>query len=134
VTAGPDRGTALRWALRRRCPACGARVFDGWFRMRPVCPGCGLRTDRGEPDYFLGAVLVNLIAAEVVPVALVLMIIVITWPAPPWPLVFVGGIGLAVVAPIVGYPFSKTLWLFADLQFREPVRGEPPIEQRAPWR
>lgn len=102
--------------------------------MRPVCPGCGLRTDRGEPGYFLGAVLVNLVAAEVVPVALVLMVIVITWPAPPWPLVFAGGIGLAVVAPIVGYPFAKTLWLLADLQFREPVRGDPPIGHRPPWR
>lgn len=122
MTAAPSRGTALRWALRRRCPACGTRLFRGWFRMVPACPGCGLLTDRGEPDYFLGAVLVNLIAAELVPVALVLALIVTTWPDPPWTLVQWAALGLAALAPIVGYPFSKTLWLFADVQIRGPVR------------
>jgi len=93
--------------------------------MARTCPGCGLLTDRGEPGYFLGAALVNLVAAEVVPVTLVLTLIIATWPDPPWLLVRWGGIGLAAVAPVIGYPFSRTLWLFADLQFRNPVRAGP---------
>jgi len=32
--------------------------------MRRVCPACGLRLDPGEPDYRLGALMFNLIAAE----------------------------------------------------------------------
>lgn len=89
--------------------------------MRPVCPGCGLLTDRGEHDYFLGAVLVNLVLAESIPVLAVVTIVALTAPAPPWTLLLWGGLALAVVAPVVGYPFSKTLWLYADMQFREPV-------------
>lgn len=93
--------------------------------MVRTCPGCGLLTDRGEADYFLGALLLNLIAAELVPVTLVGVLVIATWPTPPWVLVLWGGIGLAAIAPIIGYPFSKTLWLLADLQFRDPVRSPP---------
>ena len=110
-------------ALRRRCPRCGSRVFQTWFRIVPECPGCGLLTDRGEPDYFLGAVLLNLVAAESIPVLLVGAVAVVTWPSPPWALLFWGGLTLAVVAPLVGYPFAKTLWLAADMQVRPPLHA-----------
>lgn len=89
--------------------------------MRPVCAECGLLTDRGEHDYFLGAVLLNLVLAESIPVVVVLVIVAFTAPDPPWTLLLWGALGLAVAAPVVGYPFSKTLWLCADMQFREPV-------------
>jgi uncharacterized protein (DUF983 family) len=112
---------ALQRALRRRCPACGARVFDTYFRLRAVCPGCGLLTDRGEPDYFLGALLLNLIAAESIPLAVVLVLGIATGPAPSWPLLLVVGLTLAVVSPVACYPFAKTLWLFADMRIRAPV-------------
>jgi len=91
--------------------------------MRRRCPGCGLLTDRGEHDYFLGAVLLNLVAAEGVPVLMVGGLVLLTWPDPPWGLLLWGGIGLAAVMPFIGYPFAKTLWLFLDMQFRAPVHA-----------
>ena len=78
-------------------------------------------TDRGEHDYFLGALLLNLVLSETVPLIVILVFVGLTWPAPPWTLLLWLGLALAVVAPFVGYPFSKTLWLYADMQFRPPV-------------
>jgi len=67
--------------------------------------------------------LLNLIAAESVPVLVVGGTVLATWPDPPWTLLRWGGIGLAVIIPFIGYPFAKTLWLFLDMQFRAPVRA-----------
>ena len=69
TSGGPSRVRAAllsAWrALRRRCPRCGAgKVTQRWLILRPACPSCGLRLDRGESDYWLGAMLFNLIAAE----------------------------------------------------------------------
>lgn len=116
--------TALAHACRRRCPRCGARLFDGWFRIRAVCPGCGVLTDRGEHDYFLGAVLVNVIAAEAIAVGGAGVVIVLTLPTPNWGLALWVGIGLALLAPVVGYPFAKVLWLAVDMRFRPPVTAD----------
>ena len=73
--------------------------------------------------------LLNLVAAESVPVLVVGGLVLVTWPDPPWDLLLWGGVGLAVALPFVGYPFAKTLWLFLDMQFRSPVRA---AEVRAP--
>lgn len=122
----PGRRRALAWALARRCPACGTPLFRSWFRIEPRCPGCGILTDRGEPDYFLGAILLNLVASETVPVAVVAGLAAATWPAPPWDVLLWGGLALAVAAPLAGYPYSKTLWLYADMQIRPPVMAADP--------
>lgn len=122
VTPGVSRGAALGRALRRRCPLCGARIFHTWFRIAPQCPGCGLLTDRGEHDYFLGAVLLNLVASESIPVLVVGIIAASTWPSVAWDALFWGGLAMAVIAALLGYPFAKTLWLFADMQVRPPIR------------
>lgn len=126
-----DRRSGLGRALRRRCPACGTALFRSWLRMVPRCAGCGLLTDRGEHDYFLGALLVNLVLSETVPLIVILALIGLTWPAPPWTLLLWLGLALAVAAPFVGYPFSKTLWLYGDMQFRPPV-FEPPSRSSGP--
>ncbi len=123
MTGGrPGLAVVLARALGRRCPACGARgLFDGWFRIRESCPACGILTDRREPDYFLGAVLVNFIVAESLAVGAAVVVLLATWPAPRWGLTFAGGLLCAVLAPIVCYPISKTLWLGVDLLIRPPV-------------
>jgi hypothetical protein len=35
-----------------------------WLGMLPACPRCHLRLDRGEKDYFLGAIVFNMAFAE----------------------------------------------------------------------
>jgi len=111
-------------ALRRRCPNCGAGpVIRRWIYTRPACPRCRLRLDRGEPDYFLGAIVFNMAFAEGVFAAALLAVLLWTWPNPPWDALYYGGIAGLIVAPILFYPYSKLLWLAFDLLFR-PLRPE----------
>lgn len=109
-------------AVRRRCPRCaGGPLFRDWFHLHPSCPDCGLLTDRGESDYFLGALLVNLVVSEVLVAVVVLVIILVSWPSPPWVVILYGGLALGVGVPVVFYPLSKTVWLAVDLQFQPGV-------------
>jgi uncharacterized protein (DUF983 family) len=111
-------------ALRRRCPNCGAGpVIARWIHTRPACPRCRLRLDRGEPDYFLGAIVFNMAFAEGLFAAALLAVLLWTWPNPPWDALYYGGIVGLIVAPILFYPYSKLLWLAFDLLFR-PLRPE----------
>jgi uncharacterized protein (DUF983 family) len=85
--------------------------------MRERCPGCGLRLER-EEGYFLGAILCNLVVAELLFVAALVGVAVATWPTPPWTAMWIGSIVMMIVSPIMFYPFSKTVWLALDLAFQ----------------
>lgn len=86
--------------------------------MRPRCPNCGLELDRGESDYFYGAYLLNFVAAELIPVFVFVVALIATWPSPPWNLLTVMTVALAILAPIALYPTTKALWLAVDLMLR----------------
>lgn len=106
-------------ALRLRCPNCGGGpIFASWFRMRERCPQCGLGFERGEQGYVVGAYMFNIIAAELLFAAMAAGVVAATWPSPPWIWLQWGGAALMIAAPIVCYPFSKTLFLAFDLVFR----------------
>jgi uncharacterized protein (DUF983 family) len=106
-------------ALRRRCPHCGAGpVTVRWFGLRPACPRCGLRLDRGEQDYFLGAIVFNMAFAEGLFALGLIGVLLWTYPSPPWDALYYGGIAGMILAPIFFYPFSKLCWLAFDLAFR----------------
>ncbi len=62
----------------------------------------------------------NIVAAELAFALVFLGILAATWPTPPWDLLLYGGAVLMVVAPILFYPFAKTLFLGFDLIFRPP--------------
>lgn len=106
-------------ALRLSCPNCGARpIFASFGRLAHQCPHCGLRPERGESDYFIGAYLINLIAVELLLALAVLVVVMLTWPSPPWT-VLTWGTAVLMLAGAVGcYPFAKTLFLAADLIIR----------------
>jgi uncharacterized protein (DUF983 family) len=107
-------------ALLLRCPRCGGRgIWRSYFRMRPTCPTCGLMLDRGESeDYWLGAYMFNLVAAELVAIAISVSVIVVSWPDVPWNAVWFGSIALAALMPVLFFPFARNLWLAWDLYFR----------------
>jgi uncharacterized protein (DUF983 family) len=112
-------------ALRRRCPACGGKgVWRSWFASKERCPHCGIRLDRGEPDFFLGAYLVNFVVAELLFAVLLVTWILLTWPNPPWNAITVGSVILVVVLPIFFYPYTRGIWLGVDLLFRPYQPGE----------
>jgi uncharacterized protein (DUF983 family) len=105
---------------------CGREpMFEGWFSLRARCCECGLASERGEEeDYWLGAFLLNFIVTEVIFAALLFVVLVATWPNPPWsPLIWASAIQM-IAAPIVFYPFSKALWLAGDLVLRPPTTAD----------
>ena len=109
--------------LTLRCPRCGARgIFRGWFALRSECPTCGLSLDRGESeDHWFGAVAVNLVAAELLGVAVIVAWIAVTWPNVPWTAVQYTGPVIMIALPVLFYPFSRALWLAWDVHFRPPA-------------
>lgn len=112
-------------ALRRSCPNCGGRpIFRKWVRMEPRCPSCGLVLDRKESGYALGGFWLNMLFAEGTTALLFITTLVVTWPSPPWNLLQYGLPALALLTPILFYPFSRTLFLALDLAVRPASREE----------
>jgi uncharacterized protein (DUF983 family) len=118
----------LSRAIVRRCPNCGARgIFAGFTALRERCPACGLRLQRGENDYFIGAYLLNLVAVELLFALLLGVVVILTYPDTPWDLLQWSAIVLILGGALVCYPFAKALWLAADLIFR------PLSDQELAW-
>ncbi len=112
-------------ALRLSCPNCGrGRVLASWFRLRPSCSACGLHFERGEHDYFLGAMLFNLVIAELLFAVILVVVLVAMWPVVPWDFLQYGGVALMILFPFLLYPFSQTIWMAFDLMLRPPTADE----------
>ena len=106
-------------ALRLRCPHCGGRyIFASFFELKERCPTCGIRLERGEKDYFVGAYLFNLIAVELILFLSVCGFVYFTWPDPPWDLITYVTAVLMLSGCVLCYPFAKTTWLAVDLAIR----------------
>jgi len=105
--------------LLLRCPHCGGRgLFATFFSLKPHCPTCGLRIERGESDYFVGAYLFNLIAVELILFICVCGFVIVTWPDVPWDLLTYVTAALMLSGCFLCYPFAKTTWLAVDLAIR----------------
>jgi uncharacterized protein (DUF983 family) len=118
----------LRRGLTKRCPVCGSgHLYDGWFRMKERCPRCDYKFER-EEGFFLGAYTINLAISE----GLVLLLAIVPLIAllgtgrevNLWPIVGIG-LAAAILAPLVFYPFSRTIWSAIDLVLRPPGQTEP---------
>jgi len=92
--------------------------------MRTRCPVCRLPLERGEEGYQVGSYMFNIIASELVFAAAFLLVVVITWPEPPWEILLYGGVALMLILPFLLFPFTKTFFLAFDLVFRPPTSEE----------
>lgn len=120
-TVLPTPGTRLRRALALHCPECGsAGLFRRWLKLEARCPSCGLKLDRDHPDHFVGAYLVNLIIAELLFAFGLGVWVLGVWPDVPWGRIEVVAVAAMVAAPLLTYPFTRTVWLAADLIFDPP--------------
>ena len=124
----PTRKRMLLRALMLRCPHCGGKgIFQTVFTLNKQCETCGLRTQRGEDDYFVGAYLFNLCMVEAILWIGTFACIAVTYPDTPWTLLtWATGI-LMIVGCFVCYPFAKTTWLAVDLSIR------PLTEEELEW-
>jgi hypothetical protein len=69
--------------------------------MKERCPNCGILLERGEADYFIGAYTLNLIAVEILLAAGFLVVILLTWPNPPWDAIQYGGVALSIAGAVL---------------------------------
>ncbi len=116
LAAVPPLGTRVWRAARLRCPVCGSRgLLQSWMKLRPRCPTCGLRVNRGEHDFFLGAMMFNIALAEGTLAIVLVGLLIALWPNVPWTALEIGAPILMIIAPFLFYPFSQTIWLAFDL-------------------
>lgn len=125
----PTATTRIARALALHCPECGSPgLFRRWLSLEEHCPRCGLALDRGTPDHFVGAYLVNLILAELLFAVGFGLWLLAVWPEVPWGRIEVVAVIAMLLAPLLTYPFTRTVWLAADLIFDPPERGVPPTQ------
>ena len=112
-------------ALLLRCPECAGRgLFQHWLRMKPRCPTCELKLDRGTPDHFVGAYLVNLILAELLFAFGLIVWLLIIWPDVPWDAIEKVAVAAMILSPLLTYPFTRLVWLAADLALDPPKASD----------
>lgn len=123
----PTFGRMLRLlgrGLRLRCPNCGrGPVLRHWLKLHERCGTCGIRLERGEHDYFIGSLLLNFSLTGVLLLVGIAVLIVGASPDVPWDVLEWAGPLAMIVLPILLFPFTKLLWLAADIAMR-PVTPE----------
>lgn len=123
----PSAKRMLWRGITRRCAMCGSgKLFRKWFNMVPDCPGCGHHFER-EEGFFLGAFVINFVVAEGAIILLLIIGFAVTLPDPPLGKLVAIGLVLSTFVPLIGYPFSKTVWSAIDnimrKSFGESYRG-----------
>jgi uncharacterized protein (DUF983 family) len=99
----------LKHCARLRCPSCGhLPIFKAPFRIRQHCPSCGMVFER-EDGYFVGAIMVNIIATEMVILAIYLFCLLTIGFSERFIFFILFPMGL--ISPAVFYHHSWSLWL-----------------------
>lgn len=124
-------------AIVRRCPRCGANeIFTGWAALEEHCPTCGHKFER-EPGYWVGALIINMAATLVAFLGTIGVGVALTWPDVAWNALFVATIAVALLVPVVFYPWSKSIWMAIELsyhkleekeQFEAALRAAGPVD------
>ena len=108
-----------------RCPWCASRrtFLRGWFRRYDRCRTCGIAWHR-EEGFELGAVTMNTIVTfGTLTIAMVVGFVLTAPDVPVLPFVLILA-AIAILMPIVIYPFTYTMWLAFDLAVHPPEETE----------
>jgi uncharacterized protein (DUF983 family) len=122
---------ALSGGIRLRCARCGegglmARAAT--LRMHKSCPRCGWVFER-EEGYWTGAMGINLVLNELLTSAVALLL---WWRGAPLAVTLGVGILVAVLFPILFYPFAKSFWMRFDLLVHPPTESREAERPAAP--
>ena len=110
--------------MTKRCPICGqGHLFRLWFEMLEDCPRCGLHFERIE-GHWIGAIGMNTIVSFGALLAATIVGLVATFPDFPVGPLIATNVGVAVIVPLIFYPFSRTMWSSIDLAMRPPEAHE----------
>lgn len=122
-------GRLLLRGLTRRCALCGAGgSFDDYFHMKERCPRCNLRFDRIDGQR-AGALGMNTIVTFGALAIVVVVGLVVTYPQFDLSVLLPVAIAVALLVPIVFYPFSRTIWNAIDLAMR-PIEPSDDVDLR----
>jgi len=116
----------------RHCARCGSgHLFSSWFHERDRCPGCGMRFQR-EEGFWLGGYVINFGLGELSILALLAVLIGMEANHQRIDVALFAAIGvvLAVLGPVVTFPFSRTIWSAIDLLMR-PLSPEEVVDAQA---
>ena len=110
----PGGFRAVARGVARRCPRCGGRgLFESWFNIQSRCPRCALRLEREEGG-FLGAMTINYVATALAWVVLLIVWLVLDLPDVHVAQLTAASVALAILVPLVLWPFSKSTWAAVD--------------------
>ncbi len=109
-----------------RCAWCGSRhgILRGWFHRFDRCQNCGMSVQRGQDGFELGAATVNAILTFGALVAAAGISIAVTYPAVAVARLLIVLGAVAVLLPILLYPFTYTLWFTVELLMERPSDKE----------
>jgi uncharacterized protein (DUF983 family) len=111
-------GRLLWRGVTKRCPLCGGgRLFKGWFTMKDRCPRCAFPLERIE-GHWMGALGMNTIVSFGALFLTIAVGLAISYPDVPTVGLMIAAVTVAIVVPVVFFPFSKTLWSAIDLAMR----------------
>jgi hypothetical protein len=86
------------------------------------CPRCGLRFQRIE-GHWSGDLGINTIVSFGALFVTLIVGFAVTYPDVPGLALFLGAVAVALIVPVLFFPFSKTIWLAIDLMMR-PVEND----------
>jgi len=112
-----SRATFIWRGITHACPRCGNRkTHTKYFSIKKNCEECGLKFEK-EHGYWTGALAINFIITGGL-IALGLLIGLVST-APDIPVIPLMAILLpiAIIVPIVSYPFTHTVWMAIDHGF-----------------
>jgi uncharacterized protein (DUF983 family) len=120
----------LARGLARRCPVCGASgLFRRWFVLRERCSRCNFRLEQRIEGHWLGSLGMNTIVSFGALLVTLVVGLVMAYPDGGLGPLLVVSVTVAVVVPLVFFPFSKTLWSAIDLAMR-PLEPDDDVDPR----
>jgi uncharacterized protein (DUF983 family) len=116
--------------MRRRCPLCAeSGLFRRWFFIQARCPRCNFRLEERIEGHWIGSLGMNTIVSLAALMITMIAGFVITYPDMPAGPLVASSVTVALVVPLVFYPFSKTLWSAIDLAMR-PLEPDDDVDPR----